>query len=480
LAYMSEDHLLQMLQQCIVLNANFGMYVCTAETGLLYTLLIYFSQLMLIKAENVLEDTLGSVLEWAHVSDSATPPNVLPWRSQLPRPPCSDRELSALLLSKHKFWSVVNSYVSRSGPLPPVKVFKHSLQSYYSRTKGGVDGVTQARALLRTSTTNLGWEQKIVSQVLKTVIVNAFVAWRMSVREDLVETSESFKSVDRYRQILNNVQPLGDFVLDLCKEMLLHAKILRHIPDESRISEEKVVRLSEQARRRKRNRLEFFNTEDGRALRLSLTQRHEQLHESKPHWCVLCGQNFVTADRNPTSMDAGVDRGELHIGHRSSFKCTLCDVHLCVRVFTGSRKSCWNLWHSQRQVMPRLYSREVKQREEQAESSFRISTPQSSAQELPHATRRKRARKNSTYLSPEPRSISPQSSHLPSRPELGTILKCGEPGCSLPPIGATSAHKCPDCACPMHAICGSGVGDEGYGQPRRCARCLRGSTSGIA
>lgn len=39
----------------------------------------------------------------------------------------------------------------------------------------------------------------------------------------MLETAETFGNVDRYRLIMNNVQLFGDFILDVCPTILLHA-----------------------------------------------------------------------------------------------------------------------------------------------------------------------------------------------------------------------------------------------------------------
>jgi hypothetical protein len=44
-------------------------------------------------------------------------------------------------------------------------------------------------------------------------------------------------------------------------------------------------------------------------------------------------------------------------GHRSSFCCPSCNVHLCVRLHYGFQKNCWTLWHSQRRLEPRVTTR---------------------------------------------------------------------------------------------------------------------------
>jgi hypothetical protein len=74
------------------------------------------------------------------------------------------------------------------------------------------------------------------------------------------------KATDWYRQILNNVQPLGDFVFDVYREMLLHAKYIGNSADERGLFGVDVVHLSNEAHKMKRNRLEYFNADDGRSL----------------------------------------------------------------------------------------------------------------------------------------------------------------------------------------------------------------------
>ncbi|CAN0008561.1 unnamed protein product, partial [Heterosigma akashiwo] len=59
------------------------------------------------------------------------------------------------------------------------------------------------------------------------------------------------------------------------------------------------------------------------------------------------------------------------------------------------------------------------------------------------------------HTGPEARS---ESAHFDE-----TLAPCGECG-----VDVGSVHKCPDCAAHMHAFCGAGVGEENYGQPRRC------------
>ena len=96
-------------------------------------------------------------------------------------------------------------HICQLRPLPPLKRYKHSSQSLYSKTKGGVDGATQERAMLRSSTSHFKWEQKLISQTIKTLAINGFIALSIFQRRDLLEDGASFRSLNSYRNALNVV-----------------------------------------------------------------------------------------------------------------------------------------------------------------------------------------------------------------------------------------------------------------------------------
>lgn len=102
------------------------------------------------------------------------------------------------------FWLNVNENVKNHGPFPP----KHSLtriKKFVLKNEGGVDSSSQARSILRSSTSPFAWEQKIVSQTLKTIAANTIIAWHMSEKEQLLHNKEAFGSLDHYRNELNCV-----------------------------------------------------------------------------------------------------------------------------------------------------------------------------------------------------------------------------------------------------------------------------------
>jgi hypothetical protein len=66
--------------------------------------------------------------------------------------------------------------------------------------------------------------------------------------------------------------------------------------------------------------------------------------------------------------------------------------------------------------------------------------------------------------------------------------RCGHPSCDDPQcigwvkccecnesMGVHGSHRCVGCERVMHGICGQALGDEGYGQQRKCSTCVQRS-----
>lgn len=71
---------------------------------------------------------------------------------------------------------------------------------------------------------HLSWEQKIVSQGLKTVAINGFSAWRIYERRDILESDLAFKSIESWINALKKVQSTADFMIDAALDLLIHAQ----------------------------------------------------------------------------------------------------------------------------------------------------------------------------------------------------------------------------------------------------------------
>lgn len=78
---------------------------------------------------------------------------------------------------------------------------------------------------------------------------------------------------------------------------------------------------------RKRRMMLFFNSSDKVKARLSISG-HVPKQSEMMYW-IICGQH----------------KGKWW-GHRSSYYCPICNVQLCIRAYSGQKKSCWSLWYS--------------------------------------------------------------------------------------------------------------------------------------
>jgi hypothetical protein len=98
-----------------------------------------------------------------------------------------------------------------------------------------------------------------VSETLKTLTVNAFISWRMTQNKFLLETNETFKSLDSFCCAFNNTLSLSDFALYAAIELLAHASELEKSGILSNnsldtVPVEEALRLACHVKRRKRNR----------------------------------------------------------------------------------------------------------------------------------------------------------------------------------------------------------------------------------
>lgn len=115
----------------------------------------------------------------------------------------------------------------------------------------------------------------------------------------------------------------------------------RFFPTEVVVRRDEVRRLIDLAKARKRNRIPFFNSADGRRLRLSCM--HHTPTVGRPAWCALCG--WKRQDSNSWR------------GHKTQIGCDLCDVHLCIQIYPGTHISCWRIWHSTQRIAKRELER---------------------------------------------------------------------------------------------------------------------------
>lgn len=116
--------------------ANF-IYVMASESQILYAVLITVPQDLFDLVLITVGQFMVSHLSWIH--ETASPLSYL-----------SEDEKNTIM-THLELWSCVNKQLIEEDPLVRLKAFRHSTQTVYSKTRGGVGGSAQARADLRSS-----------------------------------------------------------------------------------------------------------------------------------------------------------------------------------------------------------------------------------------------------------------------------------------------------------------------------------------
>jgi hypothetical protein len=217
---------------------------------------------------------------------------------------------------------------------------------------------------MRSTTTSPQWEQTIVTQTFKTLAFNSFVAYRLQLKTDLLRSREAFRRISAFRASMNSIQSLSDFIYDVSPDLLSHADKLQkesregmilntsEVAGHDSISNVDIARLSARALSRKRRLKQYFNEDERRILRLSSIP-HIPNQTYNPLYCALCGCSKTQQAHDTAPNNSSAEKPNFR-GRRSTFKCSLCHVHLCVRMYPGLRKSCWELFHFNRQLIPRI------------------------------------------------------------------------------------------------------------------------------
>lgn len=186
----------------------------------------------------------------------------------------------------------------------------------------------------------------VITSVLKTLVVNAFIMWCMCEIDRRNQPERTFPGLDEYRIQLSSVECFSDFVLDACKDILVYtvneceeSAITTPSTNQQNPDKAETQKLVKLAANRKRNRIPFFNSSDGKRLRLMVCE-HTPVVTTAAQWCALCG---------------GMKKGWR--GHKSSYQCRSCTVNLCIRVAESVDTNCWSVWHTAQVIKPRILMR---------------------------------------------------------------------------------------------------------------------------
>ena len=280
-------------------------------------------------------------------------------------PSFTTSEERTILASQFSFWHLLDRHVKNNGALDHVVSIRSGAQVFYSKIKGGVDGATQYRAIMRNPSASQAWEPKIAIQTLKTIAVNGALLWRFLKRKSRLDSMDKFESPDSFRASLNRVESLPDFIDDVARELIVYGQILDMIPgaalansNENGTTEEESSNVPdihlieiEQLKTRvpgwhKRRRIDEFKQGDGKRLRLSATKFHRAVKLDKKRYCVICA-DASAYDKNIVGSWRG---------HQTQNGCQTCKVTLCHKAYPPFKYSCFDYWHNARDLKARQAS----------------------------------------------------------------------------------------------------------------------------
>lgn len=210
--FILKQDLLQMRQEMVATRANYAVYVCPAQFGILFTIVLYYPENSLIILRGCIEDIGNRFLSWVYTNRQTPPPCALPDDVKVAR-------------NKLPIWTLVNNHVVTQGPLRPVRVFLYALQSSYSRAKGWFDAAAEFCSRLDSPGINIVFEPKLVLYFLKTLMVNGFIAWRIAECETLTTSLQNSVSIDTFWNNLGKTAPLAAWICDVADDLIDNADL---------------------------------------------------------------------------------------------------------------------------------------------------------------------------------------------------------------------------------------------------------------
>ena len=158
------EHISQLVHHLISCNMRWVFYVHASGSQILYVVRARCNRSLFSLVDSYYTEGISLVLSWTHTE---TPSTQLLTGLQ---------ETYRVISTRLPFWRRVSKDITERGPFVPVHIFKHGSQTH--KTKAGVDGYAKMRAILCCSTDTLKREQNVVTNILKSITVNAWIAWR--------------------------------------------------------------------------------------------------------------------------------------------------------------------------------------------------------------------------------------------------------------------------------------------------------------
>jgi hypothetical protein len=209
----------QVVQQSVVLGLDHILFTVANETDKIYRLIIQVSADQRRWYKEALTPYADACCRFAYETGIA--PNVIP-PTYLPREDLGLHEEDRQDAISHiPMWKALHGLLDEQPNgqlLPPIKLFKHSYQSLYSRVKGGVDEWTVIFGNLDLNQHfKFDWDKQVAFRTICAGIVDSFLIYRICLC--LPNTFEEFKNIDSFRGKMSNNINFQSFFRKFCLQI---------------------------------------------------------------------------------------------------------------------------------------------------------------------------------------------------------------------------------------------------------------------
>lgn len=245
-----QQFMTQMLMQMYTTSTSYSLFVSASESCVCFSVILHLPDPIQSLLEFIMS-RLSDIVSWAHVgSDEDAHRNI---------PEGLDATNRKIIESNLLFWRQVNERVRLHGPFPPLKLFKNAVQTFYSKTKPGVDGLTQNREVLANASANFKWEQMIATKGLQTCASNAHVAYKLYSRKDDLTTTKAFGDLSKFRARVAHVEGFSTFCYEGAMQLITLADGFEAAVHDDVLNVDNETPTATPLSARKRNRIDYWN-----------------------------------------------------------------------------------------------------------------------------------------------------------------------------------------------------------------------------
>jgi hypothetical protein len=259
----------------------------------------------------------------------------------------------------------LQEYIKKDHTLFPAHDVKPYLVSMWNVLKGGQDVVSRQLKEVKIDFRCLSPRAFVFIRQMMTMMLNSHLVLRLI----MMKRRKKLDNMTKYRRIKEDLNKLGSFSSFLWKfaENWDGEKKIKSAVHAGAMEEEEIagIRRSEIPRR---NRIDYFNTIDGRQLRKS-SAGHILLHCQKPKKrCVLCEM-------------------------KTTCKCSKCTVFLCRFTHSNNRTTCWERFHERH-----IISKIIRGKQKTTSNSEIYTIPEESTAASAPSRKRKRGEKSPRHI----------------------------------------------------------------------------------